>query len=179
MDVALANAQTSWSADDKDEFTNLTIRRSGEDFTVKLRLVRVGDLVEREWQYGPLNIVASDTRHLAPAASAVEDAMPSFSSGVKVRENGGEFVVIAVLRGSSAYRNGVKPGDRVVSINGNLLGGMPQQTVEKWLNAYAQTPSVLGIRRGDVNYMVRVHPEGMSRILDRAESSAPVKATSL
>jgi carboxyl-terminal processing protease len=75
------------------------------------------------------------SRYSAPrAARAQRAALEGFSGiGITLKAVSGRFLVGAVLPQGPAARAGIKPGDRIVAIDGHSTAGQPRAAVVGWL----------------------------------------------
>lgn len=163
--------QRTWAADSSSRFADLEVRRGEENISVSVPLVQVKDLLKNEWESEPAITNASiSLPHSVPKPT---EATIPFSAGIEVREQEAEIVVSAVLHGSSAYRNGVRPGDQIVLINGLALAGKTMDAAEAMLNGFAKESVVLDIRQKNRKRTVTLSLDGVNEILDRIAPSSP------
>lgn len=97
---------------------------------------------------------------------------PSFSGiGVTVQpERGGGLVVESVIRGTPAARAGLRPGDRIVAVNGRSLGGRSSSYAIGLIKGRPGTQVTLTIARRDRRVTTRI---------ERARVTQPVVAGQL
>jgi S1-C subfamily serine protease len=177
LDAIANNPSATWASVEQAGFVNLSVRRAGDKFSVSVPLVRLADLLSAEWIHGPL-VENASIRRRNSEAKPIATTEP-FSAGIQIRQQGAGIVISAVLRGSSAYRNGVEPGDQIVSINGLPVEGRTSNSIEATLNGYAKTSLLLNLRRNNVARAVHISLDGMSRILDRTKPLESLQSNSL
>lgn len=68
--------------------------------------------------------------------------------GMQVEQRGDEIVVVAPFPGSPAEEAGIRPGDRILAVDGVDVRGMPVDAVAARIRGPEGTPVVLTIQRG-------------------------------
>jgi carboxyl-terminal processing protease len=81
-------------------------------------------------------------------ASFNEDTEGAFGGiGVEVDFRNEQFTVIAPISGSPADRAGIRPGDRIVAVDGRLLRDVPIDKIVKWMRGPAGSKVRLSLQR--------------------------------
>jgi carboxyl-terminal processing protease len=131
---------------------------------------------DRELAYGAIRgmtDVLGDEGHttfLTPAeAAAAEDALQGrfVGIGVYLLEDGGRFLVADVIPGGPAEEGGLRPGDRIVAVDGASVEGWTQERVAGAVRGEVDTPVVLTIERQGI-------PGPFQRTLVRREINLPL-----
>jgi membrane-associated protease RseP (regulator of RpoE activity) len=150
--TASCKQSAGWSTDGLT--TSLVLRRGSEDIPLKLAVMRLGSL-----------LLASSKLTLASASSrdAFMTSAP-FTFGFAWTQESGYVEVDEILSGSPAQAAGLSVGDRIVSINGLSLQGVPDG-VSHLADSFVAGQVTVGVADGSRTRVLVLRARGGASIL--------------
>jgi predicted metalloprotease with PDZ domain len=106
----------------------IQVKRGSVSFTERINSESVQSLVSA------LPVISNPIKPVSFPSSETSFRVTPFLSGMLVRANRDEFVVEAVLLHSPADRAGVRPGDRLLRINGETVSFLEYSNERRTLN---------------------------------------------
>jgi len=97
------------------------------------------------------------TNEMAEIHSSIEQKIAGIGAQLRRDDTTGEVIVETPLAGSPAFKGGVRPGDRLVSVDGRELPQeKPLEAAVKWLRGPAGAPVEVGLRHAGAEEVVKL-----------------------
>ncbi|MGH2813098.1 MAG: S41 family peptidase [Actinomycetota bacterium] len=107
----------------------------------------------------------------AASYRAVRDSLTSHFSGVgiSIKQEGEEFEVVTVLDNTPAARAGIVPGDRIVSVDGDPVGGLKVGEVAQAIQGDPGSRVTITVNRGAQALDFTLERERIERVVAEGE----------
>ncbi len=76
--------------------------------------------------------------------------------GVYIKEEHGDIIITSIIEGGPAYKAGVKPGDKIISVDGKAIKDMSMEEIISLIQGQPGTKIKLGVKRENKSIFLEV-----------------------
>lgn len=162
----------SWGDPRLGGFGRVTYSRHGQWKEAVIRLVRIGELLDKAWAKKDLNTRGAQAADNRGGAASRSRRYGAYILGIGWVPDRDRLLVTAVLRGSPAYFAGIRAGDLITSIDGVRVREINKPRAWGLLSSDQRMHVELTMLRSEGAHIVQLDGEPLTGILRRLGESS-------
>jgi len=161
-----------WESKPGSRVSRLVVRRNGQEHQLTVRLLPIRALLSAQWiTSSPHSGLVSARFNLGEQTGSL---VGTYMFGVQLIRKGDASIVSAVLRASPAEKAGLRPGDKILSLEGNSLELIGMQTLSDVVPTNRSYTTKIQVQRGTRLSDITLTSVGVSEILRGLGATRPL-----